>query len=79
MRNALVAGCRVSAGQTHPLVQVETLNDIARDSKRPEYHRVVVYSDAASPRLLAVSTGKQASSRLLRHVFGSTNHVFTWH
>ena len=64
-----LAGRRVSGlSDAFPLCSVRCLSRLQRDPQRVEYHRCSVWWDGGQGRLLAVSSGLQASSRLLSAV-----------
>jgi gephyrin len=48
-----------------PVVTASLTHDVKLDHERPEYHRCRVVFDAAASKMLATSTGIQASHRLL--------------
>lgn len=52
----------------HPIVKAKTTTEIRLDSTRPEYHRATITWDHQAGLYLAVSTGRQISSRLLSMV-----------
>eukprot|EP00742_Colponemidia_sp_Colp-10_P003227 GILJ01003437.1.p1 GENE.GILJ01003437.1~~GILJ01003437.1.p1 ORF type:complete len:729 (-),score=124.40 GILJ01003437.1:35-2137(-) len=47
------------------VIRVVSTHSLSLDNDRPEYHRARVYFSAKKNQLVAYSTGKQASSRLL--------------
>ena len=53
---------------SHPIITVRLTHSIPLDLERPEYHRASVRWDESTRLFHATSTGKQASSRLLRYV-----------
>ena len=50
------------------IVNVEIPNPLKIDPIRPEYHRVIIYSETGKSNLQWISTGNQLSSRLLSTV-----------
>lgn len=54
-----------SAACMHIQVPVKISSNLKLDHERPEYHRAIVSLDQSGAGLVAVSTGNQASSRLM--------------